>query len=394
MRRRMIWIRRCAGLLLVVSVFSPLSTGLGASPTLPVPRAGGYLRVLTNVNQGLPAYSGYLGPEALLTDLEFQYGQNSPVQNYAQVKSWFTAHFPKAQLGTYCSSRALVPASSQQFNPPNCLTPNQFAESELLPPTFTNEGLRIVDYRQSAARAKLVAGLVQQAKTAQVKWLYADNWSHPSTWAGYIAWSDTMTYMKQLHTALAAQGIGLICNVAIDPSAVSTADMKLMGGSCEAVSLEMAAVPTATADAAALARLVAGYQALQSAGCKVILIPNYNLPQTALNEAQFEAALALILDNSWVAYPFWMPPQDWFKWPGQMGIPSGVIKQNGTTLYRDMKNGSVQIDGVKRTVTLTWKRYHNPNGTQDDHEYLRQRFWPLERALLASRRRFGFEIPC
>ena len=341
----------------------PQQVGYAASPVFPVPRTGGYLRALMNVNQGLPAYSAYLGPEALLTDLEFQYGQVTPVQSYAEVKSWFTMHFPKAQLGTYCSSRALVPASSQQFNPPNCLTPDQFAESELLPPTFTNEGLRIVDYRQSAAHAKLVAGLVQQAKTAQVKWLFTDNWSHPSTWAGYIAWSDTMTYMKQLHTALAAQGIGLICNVAIDPSAVSTADMKSLGGNCEAISLEDAADPAATADATALARLVAGYQALQAAGCKVILIPNYNQPQTALAEAQFEAALALILDNSWVAYPFWMPPQDWFKWPGQMGAPSGAIKQNGTLLYRDMKNGSVQIDGVKRTVTLTWKRFHNPNGT-------------------------------
>ena len=364
------WLSVCSTWLVYVIVASP-QPSFAASPVLPVPRTGGYLRALMNVNQGLPAYSGYMGAEALLTDLEFQYGQVTPVQSYAEVKSWFTTHFPKAQLGTYCSSRALTPASSQEYNPPNCLTPDQFAESELLPTTFMDFGRRIVDYRQASARAKLVAGLVQQAKTAQVKWLFTDNWSHPSTWAGYIAWSDTMTYMKQLHTALAAQGIGLICNVAIDPAAVSTADMKLMGGSCEAVSLEMAAQPTSTADATALARLVAGYQALQSAGCKVILIPNYNLPQTALNEAQFEAALALILDNSWVAYPFWMPPQDWFKWPGQMGIPSGAIKQNGTTLYRDMKNGSVQIDGVKRTVTLTWKRYHNPNGTQADPAYLR-----------------------
>ncbi len=130
----------------------PQQVSTAAAPVFPVPRTGGYLRALMNVNQGLPAYSAYLGPEVLLTDLEYQYGENSPVQSYAEVKSWFTTHFPKAQLGTYCSSRALVPASSQQFNPPNCLTPDQFAESELLPPTFTNEGLRIVDYRQSAAR--------------------------------------------------------------------------------------------------------------------------------------------------------------------------------------------------------------------------------------------------
>jgi hypothetical protein len=348
---------------LICAAVGPQQVSFAAAPVFPVPRTGGYLRALMNVNQGLPGYSAYLGPEVLLTDLEYQYGQNSPVQSFAEVKTWFTTHFPKAQLGTYCSSRALTPASSQEYSPPNCLTPDQFAESELLPTTFTDFGRRIVDYRQASARAKLVAGLVQQAKTAQVKWLFTDNWSHDSSWAGYIDWSDTITYMKQLHTALAAQGVGLICNVAIDPSGVSTADMKSMGGSCEAVSLEMAAQPTATADPTALARLVAGYQALQSAGCKVILIPNYNQPQTALAEAQFEAALALILDNSWVAYPFWMPPQDWFKWPGQMGAPSGAIKQNGTTLYRDMKNGSVQIDGVKRTVTLTWKRFHNPNGT-------------------------------
>jgi hypothetical protein len=388
--------RRClvAAWYFVGAAVDPQPASFAAAPVFPVPRTGGYMRALMNVNQGLPAYSAYLGTEALLTDLEFQFSENTPVHNYAEVKSWFTTHFPKAQLGTYCSSRAIVPANAQQFSPANCLPSEQFAESELLPPTFTNDGLRIVDYRQTGARAKLVAGLVQQAKTAQVKWLFADNWSHPSTWPGYIAWSDTITYMKQLHTALAAQGIGLICNVAMDVSAVPVADLKSMGGCCEAASFELAAPAAATADAQALARLVAGYQALQATGCKVILIPSSNQPQSVLDEARFHAALAIILDNTWVSFSFWMPPQDWFKWPGQLGVPSGAIKQNGTSLYRDMKYGSVQIDGVKRTATLTWKRFHNPNGTQDDREFLRQRFWPLERALIASRRRFSFKIPC
>ena len=124
-----------------------------AAPVFPVPRTGGYLRAMMNVNQGLPGYSVYMGPEVLLTDLEFQFGQVTSVQNYAEVKSWFTSHFPKAQLGSYCSSRALTPASSQEFDPPNCLTPDLFAESELLPTTFLDFGRRIVDYRQASARA-------------------------------------------------------------------------------------------------------------------------------------------------------------------------------------------------------------------------------------------------
>jgi hypothetical protein len=359
MRGRMfIWIRHCAGLLLVLSVFSPLSTGLGASPTLPVPRTRGYLRALVNVNQGLPSYSAYMFSEGLLTDLAYQYGQNTPIQNFNGVKTWFTSHFPTASLGVYCSSRAVAAASSQQFDPPNCLTSDQFAESELLPPTFLNEGLRIVDYRQPAARAKLVAGLVQTAKSKQVKWLYADNWSHPGMWSGYISWADTMIYMKQLHTALAAQNIGLICNVAIDVSAVSTADLKSLGANCEGVSLEMAATPAATANAASLTRLVAGYQALQATGCRVVLIPNYNQPQTAIAEAQFLAGLAIILDNTWVAYPFWMAPQNWFEWPGQLGAPSGSIRQEGTTLSRDCNNGTIKLDVATREVTITWKRIH------------------------------------
>ncbi len=155
MRGRMIiWIRRCAGLLLVVSVFSPLSTstGLGASPTLPVPRTRGYMRALVNVNQGLPAYAAYMGKEGLLTDLEYQYGQATPVQNFAQAKSWFASRFPSASLGVYCSSRAVQSATTQEYDPPNCLTPDLFAESELLPTTFLDYGRRIVDYRQASAR--------------------------------------------------------------------------------------------------------------------------------------------------------------------------------------------------------------------------------------------------
>jgi hypothetical protein len=356
--KRIIWVRRCAGMLWVVSVFSPLSTGLGASPTLPVPRTRGYMRALVNVNQGLPSYSGYMGKEGLLTDLVFQYGQNTPVRSFAEAKTWFTSHFPPASLGVYCSSRALTPANAQQFDPPNCLTPDQFAESELLPPTFLNDGLRIVDYRQPAARAKLVAGLVQTAKSKQVKWLYADNWSHPSTWDGYISWADTITYMKQLHAALAAQNIGLICNVAIDVSAVSTADLKALGANCEGVSLEMSATPAATADAASTARLVASYQALQSTGCRVIFIPNFQQPQTAIAEAQFLAGLAIILDNTWVAYPFWKDPQNWFEWPGQLGAPTGGIRQEGTTLWRDFNNGTIKLDASTRAATITWKQIH------------------------------------
>jgi hypothetical protein len=330
MRGRMIiWIRRCAGLLLVVSVFSPLSTstGLGASPTLPVPRIRGYMRALVNVNQGLPAYAAYMGKEGLLTDLEYQYGQATPVQNFVQAKSWFASRFPSASLGVYCSSRAVQSATTQEYDPPNCLTPDLFAESELLPTTFLDYGRRIVDYRQASARAKLIAGIVQQPKSRQVKWLYSDNWSHPNTWGGYIAWDDTMTYMKQLHTALAAQNIGLICNVAIDVSNVSTADLKSLGANCAAVSLEMSATAAATANAEALTKFVAGYQALQSTGCRVIFMPNFNQPQTADAEARFLAALAIVLDNAWVAYPFWKAPQNWFAWPGQFGAPISSIRQ-------------------------------------------------------------------
>jgi hypothetical protein len=316
------------------------------------------MRALVNVNQGLPAYSGYMGKEGLLTDLYFQYGQNTPVKSFDEAKSWFTSHFPPASLGVYCSSRALTPANAQQFDPPNCLTSDQFAESELLPPPFFNDGLRIVDYRQPAARAKLVAGLVQTAKSKKVKWLFTDNWSHPSTWGGYISWADTMTYMKQLHTALAAQNIGLICNVAIDVSAVSTADLKSLGANCEGVSLEMSATDAALADAAGIVHLVAGYQALQATGCRVVLIPNFQQPQTAIAESQFLAGLAIILDNTWVAYPIWMAPQNWFEWPGQFGAPSGSIRQEGTTLSRDCNNGTIKVDVSTREVTITWKRIH------------------------------------
>jgi hypothetical protein len=356
--RGRIWIRRCAGMLLVVSIFSPLSRGLCASPTLPVPRTRGYMRALVNVNQGLPAYAGYMGKEGLLTDLYFQYGQNTPVKSFDEAKSWFTSHFPLASLGIYCSSRAITPANAQLFEPPNCLASEQFTESELLPPPFLNDGLRIVDYRQPAARARLVAGLVQTAKSKRVRWLFADNWSHPSTWAGYIGWADTIIYMKQLRSALAAQNIGLICNVAIDVSAVSTADLKALATSCDAVSLEMGATPAATANATSLAKLVTGYQALQSTGCRVIIIPNFNQPQTAVDEARFLAALAIVLDNTWVAYPFWMDPQNWFEWPGQFGAPSGGIRQEGTTLSRDCNNGTIKLDVTTREVTITWKRIH------------------------------------
>jgi hypothetical protein len=156
----------------------------------------------------------------------------------------------------------------------------------------------------------------------------------------------------------------------------------------------MSATDAATADAASIARLVAGYQTLQATGCRVILIPNYQQPQTAIAEAQFLAGLAIILDNAWVAYPFWMPPQDWFKWPGQLGVPSGSIRQGGTTLWRDFKNGTLKIDASTHQVTIAWKRFHAPTTSQDPNKFRQQRFWPHERAILASRRQFAFIGKC
>ena len=132
---------------LAYMIFAAPQLGFAATPKLPMPRTHGYMRALVNVNQGLPGYSAYMGAEGLLTDLYYQYGQNTPVQSFAEAKTWFTSHYPSASLGVYCSSRALTPANAQQFDPPNCLTPDQFAESELLPPHFLTKdcGLSITD---------------------------------------------------------------------------------------------------------------------------------------------------------------------------------------------------------------------------------------------------------
>ena len=97
---------------LVYLIFAAPPLGFAASPKLPTPRTRGYMRALLNVNQGLPSYSAYMGAEGLLTDLYYQYGQNTPVQSFAEAKTWFTSHYPSASLGVYCSSRALTPANA------------------------------------------------------------------------------------------------------------------------------------------------------------------------------------------------------------------------------------------------------------------------------------------
>jgi hypothetical protein len=348
------------------------STSHAAGKALPSPQASGYLRALLNVNQALPAYAGFLGPEVLITDLEYVNGLNSPLKSYADAKAWLTAHYPSALVGVYCSSCAVQPANQQQSSPPNCLPLELFADSELLPPQFLNAGRRIVDYRQPSARSKLVAGIVNDAQLNQTQWLFADNWSHPSMFAGFIAWPDTINYMRELHSALATQGIGLICNVAIEPSSVPPADLAALGAACDGVSLEIYAPPAVTRDSKALARLVQGYQTLQAAGCRVILIPNFSRVDTGLAESRFAAGLAMILNGPWDSCPFFLPQQDWFRWPAQLGPPTSAIQQNGTRLWRYFLYGTIQINGLTRTITITWKRFAPPHAIRVSDRRLRQ----------------------
>src|SRR5215831_1763175 len=114
------WPLICAAWFVSLIIPSPQRC-FAASPKLAAPRTHGYMRALVNVNQGLPSYSSYMGTEGLLTDLYYQYGQNAPVQSFAETKTWFTSRYPSAALGVYCSSRAITPANAQQFDPPNCL---------------------------------------------------------------------------------------------------------------------------------------------------------------------------------------------------------------------------------------------------------------------------------
>jgi hypothetical protein len=335
----------------------PSSTGHAAGKPLPSPQASGYLRALLNVNQAVPAYAGFLGPEVLVTDLAYWSGIHSPLKNYDEAKAWLSSHVPAAQVGVYCSSRAIQPSSQQQCTPPNCLSSDLFAESELLPPQFLDAGRRIVDYRQPAVRSKLIAAIVNDAKLYQTQWLFADNWSHPGLWTGYIAWPDTINYMRELHNGLAANGIGLICNVAIEPATAPPADLAALGAACDGVSLEMYALPAISRNPKGLASLVRGYQSLQASGCRVILIPDFSRGlDSGLAEARFIAGLAMILDGPCAGCPFYVPQQDWFRWPTQLGRPTGTIQQNGTRLARSFENGTVEVNGATRVTNITWKR--------------------------------------
>jgi hypothetical protein len=77
-----------------------------------------------------------------------------------------------------------------------------------------------------------------------------------------------------------------------------------------------------------------------------------------------------------------------------LGVPSGSIRQGGTTLWRDFKNGTLKIDASTHQVTIAWKRFHAPTTSQDPNKFRQQRFWPHERAILASRRQFAFIGKC
>ncbi len=333
--------------------------------SLPSPQDTGVLCARVNVNNALPIYAGpgwkCLGSECLITDILPEIDDATLIRSSADLVNWTQAKFPKAIVGVYFSSRDAESAENRKDYPfySRACPLEQFTEFELLPSSFIDPGpRRIVDYRQLAARAKLIRFAVGHCISHNAKICYSDNWSHNASWAGFIDFQDTISYMRELRKALNAQGILLVVNLAMFQS-LNGADAGALGIACDGVSFEDPIPRNWCNDAEGVQRIVRLKQLITAGKCKVIDLPENQLDSTGQidkakqqDECTFNAGEAMLLGNVYVAYLFYWDLPEWADWPTKYGKSKGDIKWlDGMRATRQFANGLLTVDFGKRTAS-------------------------------------------
>jgi hypothetical protein len=350
-------LKRVAAIIVAISLLK-CGTAQAVAP-IPSPRQTGVLRANVNATEYLLGYGHNLGPEVLVADFSFT-GENAPDDEWLKrnpagrtretALRWLKRQCPNAIVGTYISSRAIgSPERMEKMalrDPPSVLPSNLFKESELLSADFAQDDdkIRIVDYRQPVARAKLVRYISDFAKRHKAKVLYTDNWSHDASWPGFIPWSATLQYMQELTAELHRHRIVHICNVAV---AVGGTPLQGLSESCDGASLEMPALE-AVAKAYGPKPILEAYAQLAKANCRAILIPN---PGDDGDEARFLAGVSALGNfQHYVGWPAWKELPEWYWWPASLGNPTDKLRIEGTIATRKFQRGTIVADFAKRTV--------------------------------------------
>jgi hypothetical protein len=339
---------------------------------LPTPSGTGQLQCIVNVSQSIIANAAFRSKEVLWTDTEKLLPEGDQSISYGDLIDYGNSLSPAPRMGFYHSiSDAVIDPMWYITDPPMHFLATDFFESELLS-GYTNTSfpgypdLRIVDYAQSSARTKLINTLVARAQSFKdnygVDLVYLDNCRHPANGGTSIAWADTLSYISDLRTALHAINVALIVNFTMPPGlGTDTSNRDIwtaLGPLVEGVSFESPVLREQINTSTAVANLVTDYQAMIDANCTPIMLVNQSEAVGAtsteryINESNFLARLAMILQGPLVGQYFYLPEQDWFTWPTTYGSPTGPIVQDGMQLSRQFGAATITVDFAARVAEV------------------------------------------
>lgn len=353
---------------------------------IPTPAQTGCLVARVNVDDAIVIQNELkFGPESLFTDVQFfargkgvseTLTDESPewqrkdaakmreLTGAAEIREWIHSRMPSATVGSYHSSRFVItenhPADKFKVDSQVSRVPfehyapkERFADSELL--LFEQDhfaGLHTVDFRQPAARAKLVGIIVDHAIQTGAKAIMTDEWAPSARWDGSVWFDDVLAYETQLTEALHRHGILHFVNAHFrvggkndfDGSGaprLTKAQLRALAENCDCLLLERPCDPEAKP-----ADIVADYQELAKTGTPCVLMGGSVEVMVGLC---FLAAPADGVLN-FVDCPVWKAEPEWKWWPAKYGKPDGSIKwKSATVAERKFKRGTIVVDFEKRT---------------------------------------------
>lgn len=343
-----------------------------ALPTLPTPFGSGMLRVLTNATQAIVSYGTLLSDVALVSDLSLIHSLEDELPGVTYNEAYdFARRLPTIPLvGTYQSNSKVyideATTGAPVSFPPSEFPAGIFAADEILEELPFEEGESTwyrADFTNPTVMAKMVRILTREMKLRNrrtgARIFFVDNFSHPSAGLA-IDWADSLAYMQALRDAMHSIGFRLAVNIALAPGVPGDyrEDFADLGAACDLVYFELPALEAIVEEEADLASLVLDYAAIIDGGAIPIMQTTGEDEEEYTAESAFIAGLAMILNGPFVAYPLFLPPEPWFRWPFTYKAPTGAIVQDGTELSRVFGNAiggsaTITVDCAARTVEIT-----------------------------------------
>lgn len=357
-------------------------SGNGAIAPMPWGSSDTRLDVISFIEPGAP---GYIQPGSV--GFHPDWWANTPFVHHVQDSSpnvnsphhirrtieAMQAANPHCTFGTYLSGTECRKLAQMAKFPPESIPYESVSPPHFLTP-YDEAGRRAsVNMVLPAARKQMADLIIAEALGRGVRAVFLDNMSHPSTGGTLATWAAVCDYLRTIRTALNANGMRLMVNLAVQPYYLAGNDAALAATAVDGFNFEQPfhwlycrPFPDRVVTEINVYRgwLDAGmHLSIMAAHSEIVYDQSRRF-----QEARVLAGMCMMVrrpgDSIGVPRSYFETPPDWVNWPAQFGAALGdyQISMPGPVLTREFQNATITVDLAKSTnaaeaadaVTVTW----------------------------------------